>query len=71
MAGCTLHMHHVVCDLLTTANGEARASWTLPNTVAIAGARFRHQMVALQYTPGFTIVSAVAADAAELTVGAF
>jgi hypothetical protein len=67
--GCTLLVTPDVTELLTVSNGEASTTWTLPNTPILAGATFRHQVVAI--AGGASITSVVATAAATLTVGAF
>jgi hypothetical protein len=71
VAGCTLRVSPDILQLLPVANGVASANWAVPNIVALAGAQFRHQIIALQFAAGLGIVSATATDAAQLTVGAF
>jgi len=71
VAGCTLHERADILQFLPNANGVARASWPMPNGTALAGAQFRHQMIAIQFGAGLAILSAVASDAASMTVGVF
>jgi hypothetical protein len=67
--GCTLLVAPDVTQLLTVSNGEVLTTWTLPNIPTLAGATFRHQVVALSGETSIT--SVVATAAATLTVGAF
>ena len=67
--GCSLLVAPDVTQLLTTSSGEASTIWTLPNTPTLAGAIFRHQVIAL--AGATSITSVVATDSATLVVGAF
>lgn len=67
--GCFLLVAPDVLQTLAVLNGEASTTWALPNTATIAGATFRHQVIALGGASSIT--SVVATDAATLTVGAF
>jgi hypothetical protein len=67
--GCLLLVAPDVLHTLAVSNGEASTTWTLPNTTTIAGATFRHQVIALGGASSIT--SVVATAAATLTVGAF
>lgn len=55
-------------EFVLAANGTAQAQFVLPNTPALAGITFRHQMVALALDPTLAVT---ATNALHLTVGSF
>lgn len=68
LPGCTLHVQPDHVEFVLAANGTAQAQFVLPNTPALAGITFRHQMVALALDPTLAVT---ATNALHLTVGSF
>lgn len=67
LPGCTLHVRPDIVDLRLIANGTASFQFVLPNSAALAGVTFHHQMVPI--AAGTSVVTAT--NALQSTIGVF
>src|SRR5690606_34990434 len=68
LPGCTLHVQPDHVELAVTNAGNVSTQFSLPNTQALAGAVFHHQMVPLALDATLAVT---ATNALMLTVGSF
>ncbi|MBZ0149912.1 MAG: hypothetical protein K8J09_00160 [Planctomycetes bacterium] len=68
LPGCTLHVAPDFVGLTTATFGTASSQLLLPDTSALAGIVFHHQMVALDLAAPFVVT---ATNALTMTVGSF
>ncbi|MBL8753310.1 MAG: hypothetical protein JNK15_08425, partial [Planctomycetes bacterium] len=68
LPGCTLHVQPDYVDFVLAANGGAVAQFALPNSAALAGVVFHHQMVSIALDATLAVS---ATNSLQLTVGTF
>lgn len=66
--GCTLHVQPDIVDSVVIANGTASFASSLPNTAALAGVLFHHQMIPIALDGTLAVT---ATNALSMTVGSF
>jgi hypothetical protein len=71
LPGCALHAAPDVLGTFVTGNASASTQLAIPNSAAIVGGTFWHQVVPLQVTPQLAIVSVGATNGLELRIGAY
>jgi hypothetical protein len=73
LPGCDAHVELDVVDLLLTSSGPSAVQWTLalPDTAAIAGLEFWHQMVAIEVDPALEVLAMATTNSLRLTAGFF
>lgn len=70
ISGCALHVGGDVLEALVTTNGSATSALLLPNSAAIVGAVFHHQMVPIEVGPALQWLAVTSTNTLQLTIGA-